>query len=127
MKTLKITALVLAVLLFGGFLWIRYDLRNDLSTLEFTDVSVKEIPDGTYEGKSSVGPVKVKAEVQVKDGKIESIRLLRHENGMGKEAEALPWIMERMETWDVDCVTGATISSQAIRQAVNRALLSGLK
>ena len=127
MKILKITALILAVLLFGGFLWIRYDLQHDLSTMEFTEVSVKDIPDGTYYGKSSVGPVKVKAQVQVKDGKIESIQLLRHENGIGQEAEALPWIMERMETWDVDCVTGATISSQAIRQAVNRALASGLE
>ena len=127
MKILKITALILTILLFGGFLWIRYDLQHDLGTLEFQEVSVQKIPDGTYYGKSSVGPVKVKAEVQMKGGKIESIQLLRHENGIGQEAEALTWIMERMETWDVDCVTGATISSQAIRQAVNRALASGLE
>ena len=125
MKILRWTALLLAVLMFGGFLFIQFDLKRDLDSLEFSQVDLSEIPDGTYQGKSGVGPVKVTAEVRVLDGKIDTIELLRHVNGMGQQAEALPWIMERMETWDIDCVTGATISSQAIRQAVNRALQSG--
>lgn len=116
----------MAILLFGGFLFIQFDLKRDLSSLEFSQVNAAEIPDGTYEGKSGVGPVKVTAEVKVLNGKIDSIELLQHRNDMGEKAEDLAWIMERTETWDIDCVTGATISSQAIWQAVNRALASGM-
>ena len=126
-KKLKTAAGILAVVLIAGVLLVPFDLKRDLKNLEFSEINISEIPDGTYQGKSSVGPVKVTAEVTVLNGKIETAELLQHRNGMGQDAEALPWLMEKFETWDVDCVSGATISSQAIRQAVNRALASGLQ
>ena len=127
MKKLNLIALFLGIFLVGGFLFTRFDLKRDLKNLEFSEVSVSKIPDGTYLGKSSIGPVTAEVEVNIQNGEIDTIKLLRHRNSMGESAEALTWIMERMETWDVDCVTGATISSQAIRQAVNRALCAGLQ
>ena len=125
MKKLNVTALILAILLIGGFLFMQFDLKRDLKDLEFSEVSLSEVPDGTYRGSSSIGPVKAEVQVTVSNGKIDAIELLQHRNAMGQDAEALPWIMERAETWDIDCVTGATISSQAIRKAVNSALASG--
>lgn len=127
MKKLNLIAFGLAILLFGGFLFIQFDLKSDLKNLEFSNVSAEQVPNGIYEGRSSIGPVKVLVQVKVSDGKIDVIELKHHKNGMGTDAEALLRIMEKTETWDVDCVTGATISSHAIRQAVNRALQSGLQ
>ena len=126
MKKLNLIAFGLAILIFGGFLLIQFDSQWDLKHLEFSDVSAEQVPDGIYEGKSSIGPVVVRVQVKVSEGKIDAIELKQQKNGMGKDAEALLRIMEKTETWDVDCVTGATISSHAIRQAVNRALQSGL-
>ena len=126
MKKLRKAALILALLLTVGILWSRVRLAADLKNLEFTQVDVSRIPDGTYRGRSDVGPVTVEAEVRVLDGEIEEVVLLRHDNGMGRPAEVMTGTMMVMETWDVECVSGATVSSQAIRQAVNRALVSAV-
>ena len=64
----------------------------------------------------------VRVKVAVKGGAIESIELLKHDNGMGRKAESILGEMERADTWDVDAVSGATLSSETIKSAVSLAL-----
>lgn len=57
---------------------------------------------------------------------MKDIQLLRHENGKGAPAEAMLPEMLRQNTSEVDIVSGATMSSKAIRAAVRDALAKGV-
>ena len=79
---------------------------------------------GESEGKC--GPVKVKVVVDGK--KIISIEIVAHDEtpGIGTIAiESLPDIMVAKQTTEVDTVSGATLTSNAIKEAVLKALESG--
>lgn len=71
--------------------------------------------------------VQVEVEVEVKDHKIVNINLLKHECGTGKPAESILDEMVKNNTDDADVVSGATVSSKTLRNAVNKALQSGLE
>jgi uncharacterized protein with FMN-binding domain len=88
-----------------------------------TNPDLSKISDGTYRGKSKVGPVRVILDVIVKDKAITDIVIVRHFNGLGKKAESIvPRIIEA-QNLEVDVVSGATGSSKAILQAAERALI----
>ena len=61
----------------------------------------------------------------VKEGRLESIELLRHDNGKGGKVEAMIEEMVRNNDSEVDLVSGATVSSICIRSAVRNALAQG--
>ncbi len=91
------------------------------------EIDMEQVADGIYKGSSDGGMVKVEVEVEVKDHKIANINLLKHECGTGKPAESILNEMIKNNTDDVDAVSGATTSSKTIRNAVNKALQSGLQ
>ena len=61
----------------------------------------------------------------VKKERLESIEILRHENGKGKRAKAIVDDMVRNNDSEVNLVSGATVSSICIRSAVRNALAQG--
>ena len=61
----------------------------------------------------------------VKKERLESIEILRHENGKGKKAEAIVDDMVKNNDSEVELVSGATVSSICIRSAVRDALAQG--
>jgi uncharacterized protein with FMN-binding domain len=81
------------------------------------------LTDGIYEGEARNGPVKVVAEVTVQDQHITKINLLKHSNWKGEAAEepVLIRIVEKQST-KVDAVSGATMSSVTIMNAVEDAI-----
>lgn len=91
------------------------------------EINMEQVADGIYTGSSDGGLVKVEVEVEVKDHKIVNINLLKHECGTGKPAESMLEEMIKKNTDDVDGVSGATASSKTIRNAVNKALQSGIE
>lgn len=88
-------------------------------------VAPEQVADGTYEGAAETPLVKVAVEVTVQAHKLKDIQLLRHENGQGAPAEAMLPDMLSRNTSEVDTVSGATLSSKAIRAAVRDALAEG--
>ena len=60
------------------------------------------------------------------DGRIEDIEILKHECGKGHPADVIVSDMIKDNTVDVDAVSGATMSSEVIKDAVRDALRSGL-
>ncbi|GHV80864.1 hypothetical protein AGMMS49944_26550 [Spirochaetia bacterium] len=83
---------------------------------------LNKIADGTYQGNSKVGPVRVTLDVTIQEKSINSIKIIRHFNGLGKKAEAIvPKIIET-QSLDIDVISGATGSSKAILLAVENAL-----
>ena len=124
-KALKATGIavaLLAVVALAGYLFVQNQARSALAALRYEQVSMADARDGVYEGEADAGRVAVQVKVAVRDGAIDSIELLKHENGMGQKAEAILDEMKRTDTWDVDAVSGATLSSETIKSAVSLAL-----
>lgn len=90
-------------------------------------VNVVEVSDGAYFGNMDTTLIKVTVEVSISDHRITDIRLLRHINGQGQNAEKIIDDMLIMNTTDVEIVSGATMSSKVIIAAVKDALIKGVK
>lgn len=84
---------------------------------------VGRMVDGAYQGAATKGPVKAVVEVTVKGGRIAEIELLHHRRWRGGIAEkTIPERIVAAQSTRVDAVTGATVSSDAIMQAVQNAV-----
>lgn len=127
LKRLLITAGVIAVLFLSMYFAMTMTAKKELDSLTFTPVDMNQVEDGTYQGTTETTLVKVDVEVTVQDHKITNVQILRHENGKGQKAEKLVDDMVTENTYDVDGVSGATMSSQVIKSAVNKAILLGVK
>lgn len=80
--------------------------------------------DGTYEGEAT-GMELLKVSVEVKDGEIASVEVTEHNESEGYSEPALEQIPEAIaenNSTDVDAVSGATVTSEAIKEAVANAL-----
>lgn len=85
------------------------------------------VPDGTHDGESMGrnGPVKV--QVTTRDGKITQVRVVSHKESAGisdAAFERIPGDIVKHQTANVDVVSGASLSSAAIVNAVLAALKS---
>lgn len=124
-KALIITGIVLGVfLLIGvvGFIAISQSAHQALASLVYEDIDMARAADGTYGGAVDAGVISVRVAVSVKDHAISRIDIIKHNNGKGAPAEAITQNMTAANTWDVDAVSGATLSSEAIKSAVSQAL-----
>lgn len=124
-RIIRRAILILAILvLIGAFMYTRF--ADQFREMTYKPVDVAMVEDGVYQGNALTSLVKVNVEVTVADHKITSIRILRHDTGLGGKAEAIVDRMVTENTADVDGVAGATISSKMIRNAVSNALAKGL-
>ena len=99
--------------------------KNELMLVEDPDLS--KVEDGTYKGKVETMLVKVELEVSVKNHKIISISIIKHDNGKGKPTEAIIDDIVKDNSTDVELIAGATMSSLVIRAAVIDAVTNGIK
>lgn len=82
-----------------------------------------KLKDGTYSGTAANGPVKVKAEVTINNQNIKDIKLIEHRTWKGRAAEGIiPNRIIEAQSTRVDAVSGATLSSVAIMNAVEDAV-----
>lgn len=84
------------------------------------------LADGAYEGFYDGGIVKAEVEVTIAGGTMTAIRILRHDCGTGKPAEAIVDDIVTTQSLDVDVVSGSTYSSKVILKAVEIALTEAL-
>lgn len=122
---MKKFALVLAVLIlsdFVGFQVFSASIKKSLANIENAAINMNNVADGVYSGHSELGPVSVDVEVHVTDHKLAKVDLVRHACGLGRPAEAITEKMVEQNTFDVDAISGATVSSEVIKNAVNKAL-----
>lgn len=82
------------------------------------------LTDGTYTGEGQgMNPLKVS--VTVKDGKISNVEVTEHDETPGfyePAVEQIPGAIVDKNSTEVDAVSGATVTSNAIKDAVNNAL-----
>lgn len=125
-KILLVVACIIGVAVGGACLVMDKQAEKMYKQLDAVAVVAPEhVADGTYAGTAETPLVKVTVEVTVQDHTLREIKLLRHENGRGAPAEAMLPDMLNRNTSEVDSVSGATLSSKAIRAAVRDALAKG--
>ena len=120
-----IAALVfIAVIIVTIFVIITVIEKNleSFSELDFASLDMGTVEDGTYTGSADGSIVKATVEVTVKDHVIMDIKILSHDNGKGKPAEAIVDDIVANNSLEVDVVSGATSSSNIIKAAVLNAL-----
>ncbi len=83
--------------------------------------------DGAWRGFYDGGMVKVEVEVTVASHRIESVRILRHDCGLGRKAESIVGEIVAAQSLDVDVVSGATGSSLCILKASELALAAAIE
>lgn len=91
------------------------------------DIDLRKIPDGEYEGNYKAFPVMVMVRVSVSNHSITDIKLLKHINEQGKDAEFILDHIINAQSVKVDAISGATFSSKVIQKAIETALLSSLE
>jgi uncharacterized protein with FMN-binding domain len=90
-------------------------------------LNLAKVPDGSYKS-SAVGYVKdVQVTVQVKGGKISDVQVQHGENLEAGSTKTIPQRIIEKQTPNVDAVTAATITSQAITTAAWQALKAAQK
>ncbi len=119
--SLVIVILVLFIAIAGAKPMIEKNLEG-LKSLKIENVDLTKIPDGTYFGMHKAFPITAEVSVTVESSVITDIKLLKHDNGKGKAAEAIPEEVIQKQTLDVDVVSGATYSSKIILKAIENAL-----
>ncbi|ULQ60985.1 FMN-binding protein [Brucepastera parasyntrophica] len=90
-------------------------------------VDFSQIPDGNYTGSAKKFVVRATVSVDVKDGEVTDIEILKHVNGKGKKAEAITADVIREQSLDVDVISSATLSSRTILEAIENALTQDTK
>ena len=119
----------LFMLLVGGscIAFAAVKMQKELEAFDETPVNVENVADGVYEGESETELVKVKVSVEVKDGTIKDVKILKHDCGLGGPANALADKIKEKNDVEIDAVSGATASSKVIKDAVRKALRKGIK
>ncbi len=90
---------------------------------------VSKVPDGTYQGSVEGTYGIMIVEVEVASGVIQNIEILEQNETVSYFVEAYPLIPAKIideQKLDIDVITGATLSSERIINAVRNALKQGL-
>lgn len=126
MKTFKKVLIILLVIVVIGFLGFKLaanKLISDAKALTIEEIDLSNVKDGEYLGNYEIFPVKVSVKTTVINGKITQIELLEHFNGKGAPAEKITDYIIEKQSLQIDAVSGATVSSIAIKKAVEDSLI----
>lgn len=81
--------------------------------------------DGVYTGSAEGYKSTIKVEVTVSQGEIAKVQVLEHDDTpfIAQGAlDTIPAVIVEAQSWDVEAVSGATLTSQGIMEAVENAL-----
>ena len=125
LKILLVIPAVLALLIITMCAVIVIRMNSQVKRFDRSEIDVSQVKDGIYEGRSETDMVKVDVRVTVSNGDISDIEIVRHECGKGKIANVIVEDMIEKDDVEVDAVSGATFSSEVIKDAVRNALRKG--
>ena len=101
-------------------------MNNQVKAFDKTPIDISQVADGVYNGHSETDLVKVEVKVTVEAGAIKDIEILKHECGKGRPDNVIVNDMVKKNDIEVDGVSGATFSSEVIKDAVRDALRKGM-
>ena len=125
LKIMLVIPAVLALLIITMCAVIVIRMNSQVKSFDRSEIDVSQVKDGIYEGRSETDMVKVDVRVTVSNGDISDIEIVRHECGKGKIANVIVEDMIEKDDVEVDAVSGATFSSEVIKDAVRNALRKG--
>lgn len=128
--TKLIVTAVSLVILCGVAYSIKYisDLnkyKDIINGISIEKIDLSKVDDGKYTGKFDAIFIGASVNVKVRNHKIVDIELTKHKNERGKRAEVIPERVVKVQSLQVDTVSGATNSSKVILKAIENALKSG--
>lgn len=124
-KKLMIVLCTFLLIVFSGTVFLSSYL-NDIRKINISSPDLSSLGDGDYHGEYTLTPVNVEVMVSIVNNQFSNIEILKHFNGLGKQAEAvIPHILNQ-QNLDVDSVSGATVSSKCILKAIEDALTKGI-
>ncbi|HHX03893.1 MAG TPA: FMN-binding protein [Tissierellia bacterium] len=118
--------LVGAIFMMGTWL-VTSAQMSALEEQDFQRIDLTTVPDGVYRGEATTLLIQVEVEVAVKNGRLETIELIRHRSGKGEAAEEITEYMVAQNSVDVEAVSGASASSVVIQAAVMQALEAAVR
>lgn len=118
----KFVFLILVIVLLASYMWISNLIQREIASVVYADINMDLVANGTYIGESKLGLVFVKLEVTVQDKVINNIEIIEHQRGLGGKAESIIEEIIAKNSYDVEAISGATVSSEAIKSAINKAL-----
>ncbi len=98
---------------------------DDIDGLAIGDLDIASIKDGVYEASQDNAPITARIRLEVKGGKIASIKVLNHGHGPGHDGSAIADRVIAAQGLKVDAVSGATLSSKVMLKAIETALAQG--
>ncbi|WP_286907076.1 FMN-binding protein [Clostridium sp. UBA1652] len=125
MKKLRIVFIVLIISVVGSFLLMTNNAKKELKAMEYEKIEMNLVSDGIYNGEVNAGLVKVKVATIVKNNAIKKIDIIEHQKGMGGKAEVITDKIIEENNYNVESISGATLSSEAIKSAVSKSLKEG--
>ena len=125
LKIMLVIPAVLALLIITICAVIVIRMNSQVKSFDRSEIDVSQVKDGIYEGRSETDMVKVDVRVTVSNGDISDIEIVKHECGKGKIANVIVEDMIEKDDVEVDAVSGATFSSEVIKDAVRNALRKG--
>lgn len=126
MKKLFKFLIIFTLVLISIFIIETIRMNNQVKNFDKTPIDISQVADGVYNGQSETDLVKVEVKVTVEAGAIKDIEILKHECGKGRPANVIVNDMVKKNDVEVDGVSGATFSSEVIKDAVRDALRKGL-
>jgi uncharacterized protein with FMN-binding domain len=124
---IKKIGIVLLVLVIGFFIYFAVvfsGMDEEIDSIKITNINLSEIEDGIYSGAAQAGLITVEVETEVKDNRINDIKLIKHDNWRGKPAESILSNIIEKQSLAVDTIYNATASSKVILKAVENSLMN---
>lgn len=121
-KAILTLGIIVLVILIVFVVIIKTQKPNDL---HIGNVDISAIKDGDYIGSADNGLINATVSVEVINGTILTIKILEHEQLLGKKAEKITESIIEQQSLEVDAITSATYSSDTLRKAIENALRQG--
>ncbi|MCR5099650.1 MAG: FMN-binding protein [Lachnospiraceae bacterium] len=125
-KTIIIIVIIFVAIIISVALMVSIRMSGQVKSFDRSNIDLSQVADGVYNGRSETDLVKVEVRVTVADGTIQDVEILKHQCGKGLPANEIVKDMIRKNDIEVDAVSGATMSSEVIKDAVRNALRAGL-
>ncbi len=127
MKRKILTSIFIVILLAIAVIGFNFmKMVKEIESFDKSPIDISLIADGVYHGQTETMLIKVEVKVVVAIGKIDDIFIVRHDSGKGLPANAIVEEIISKNSPEVDAVAGVTASSEVIKEAVRRALRSGI-
>jgi len=113
--------------MFCGYLIMRHKNQiNEAKNLPFYNVSLEQVQDGTYTGKTYTSFMHVQLEVVVKNHIMEAINVIENKGSQGIKVEPILQTMLEQNKTVVPAIKGEELASLVFISCVDSALRQGL-